>query len=298
MRRVLSLVGLLLLPALAAAGPTSSAPPMLLALGTPPQKTQPADPGAVPDKPARTPAELLLQALIADRMSTSQERQLGARIVGNILGVAPLVADEELQRYVNLVGRWVAAQGERPDLEWRFGVIDSEDVNAFAAPGGYILVTKGLYRRLASEAELAGVLGHEIGHVVRRHHVKLLQRTQLLASLGGAVVKEVSDEHERLQNIIGRGAEVAARGLDKAAEYEADRMAMVLAARAGYDAYGLPLVLREIGHFSDKDDRVALLFKTHPHPDARFGQLAEAVDTRLDALDPGATLEGRLYRLK
>ena len=73
---------------------------------------------------------------------------------------------------------------------------------------------------------------------------------------------------------------------------------MILAARAGYDAYGLPMVLREIGHLSEKDDRVALLFKTHPHPDTRLDHLAEAVDTRLDALDEGALLEQRFVRLK
>jgi predicted Zn-dependent protease len=289
---ILILLGLLL----ADGAPAQAAEmPWRLALGTPPQKTQPSAPET--PKAEASPTEQLLQALLADRMSVSQERQLGARIVGNILGVAPLIEDGEVQRYVNLVGRWVASQSERPDLEWRFGVIESEDVNAFAAPGGYVLLTKGLYRRLNDEAELAGVLGHEIAHVVRRHHLKLIQRTQLLAGLSGAVLKEVADEHERLQNIIGRGAEVAARALDKSAEYEADRMAMVLSARAGYDAYGLPLVLREIGHFPDKDDRVALLFQTHPHPDARFGQLAEAVGTRLDDLAPGATLAERMPRL-
>lgn len=279
------------------AGAVDAQSPTRLALGTRPQKTQPADPPANAE-PATSPAEQLLRALLADRMSVDQERRLGARIVGNLLGVAPLVEDAALQRYVNLVGRWVAAQGERPDLEWRFGVIDSEDLNAFAAPGGYVLLTKGLYRRLSNEAELAGVLGHEIGHVTRRHHVKLLQRSHLLATLGGAVLKEVPDEHERMQNIIGRGAEISARALDKSAEYEADRLGMILAVRAGYDAWGLPMVLREIGHFPDKDDRVALLFKTHPHPDARLDRLAEAVDTRLDAIEDGALLEQRFVRLK
>lgn len=267
-----------------------------LAMGTPPQKTQPAQPPAeTPGNPG-TPAEQLLRALLADRMSPGQERELGGRIAGNLLGVAPLVADDALQGYVNKVGRWVAAQSERPDLDWRFGVIDSEDINAFAAPGGYVLITKGLYRRLNNEAELAGVLGHEIGHVVRRHHVKLIQRAQLLATLGGALVKEVRDD-ERLQNIIGRGAEVAARALDKSAEHEADRIGMSLAARAGYDAYGLPLVLQEIGHFGVKDDRVALLFKTHPHPDDRLAHLAEAEAGQLDGLEAGKLLPDRFHRL-
>lgn len=272
-------------------------PTGLLAFGTPPQKIEPAPPQGDSASQPGSPSERLLQALLAGKMTQAQERQLGERIVGNLLGVAPLVADAAVQRYVNLVGRWVASQSERPDLDWRFGVIDSEDLNAFAAPGGYVLVTKGLYRRLNNEAELAGVLGHEIGHVIRRDHVKLLQRSQLLASLSGVIGQQVASEDERLQSLIGRGAEVAARSLDKSSEFEADRIAMVLAARAGYDAYGLPLVLQEIGHFSDKDDRVALLFATHPHPDARFNHLADAVGTRLDALDAGKLLGERFQPL-
>src|SRR5512135_2939644 len=105
----------------------------------------------------------------------SEEIAIGRQIAGDLLGAAPLVKDARLQKYVNQVGEWVASQSERPDLPWHFGVIQSEDVNAFAAPGGYIFVTLGLYRLLQNEADLAGVLGHEIGHVIRKHHLKLLQ---------------------------------------------------------------------------------------------------------------------------
>lgn len=291
MKRLLCLILCVAWPTWLGAGEFAS---QRLAMGTPPQKTAPP-PGESAGAPA-SPAEQLLRALLADKMSPAQERELGGRIAGNLLGVAPLVDDEALQRYVNKVGRWVASRSERPDLEWRFGVVASEDINAFAAPGGYVLITKGLYRRLNNESELAGVLGHEIGHVIRRHHVKLIQRTQLLATLGGALVKETAED-QRVQNIIGRGAEVAARSLDKSAEHEADRIGMTLAARAGYDAYGLPLVLQEIGHFGVKDDRVALLFKTHPHPDERLAHLAEAEDGRFDGLDDGKLLPDRFYRL-
>jgi len=83
--------------------------------------------------------------------SKEEEISLGREIAGNLLGAAPLVKDAALQKYVNSVGRWVASQSERPDLPWRFGVIESEDINAFAAPGGYIMITKGLYRKLTNE---------------------------------------------------------------------------------------------------------------------------------------------------
>jgi len=239
---------------------------------------------------------LLLGAVKDSNISEDEERQIGAQIAGNVLGAAPLVKDDRLQTYVNQVGRWVALQSERPDIEWRFGVIETEDINAFAAPGGYILITKGLYRRLKNEAELAGVLGHEIGHVLMRHHLKIMQQSKIVGALGAVATAQAKQDWA--QNLIGNGAEIVARGLDKDAEFEADRIGMVLAARAGYDAYALPAVLQEIGHIPDKDNRMALLKKTHPHPETRFEQLAEAVGDRLDGLEPGAQLPNRLYRIK
>ena len=118
-------------------------------------------------------------------LTDEEEVALGRQIIGNLLGASSLVRDEGLQAYVNRVGRWVAAQSDRPDLPWRFGVIDSDDLNAFAAPGGWVLITRGLYRMLQSEAELAGVLGHEIAHVTRKHHLKLLQKSQAVDDVRG-----------------------------------------------------------------------------------------------------------------
>lgn len=229
--------------------------------------------------------------------SRAEEIQLGRQITGNILGAAPLVKDTELQKYVNKVGRWVASQSERPYLPWHFGVVESEDFNAFAAPGGYVLITKGLYRQLKSESELAGVLGHEIGHVIKKHHLKLLQKQQLLSLGAGLLSGKLSKENPTMQKVIGSGAEISARSLDKSAEYEADRIGVILAARAGYEPFGLPEVLQTMGHASKSDGRVALLFKTHPHPDDRLATLGDAIGNHLDTVD-GKTLENRLYKLK
>lgn len=230
--------------------------------------------------------------------SRADEIKLGREIAGNILGAAPLVKDPELQKYVNKVGRWVASQGERSYLPWHFGVIESEDLNAFAAPGGYVLITKGLYRQLHNEAELAGVLGHEIGHVIKKHQLKLLQKQQLLSMGAGLLSGKLGKENPTVQKVIGSGAEISARSLDKNAEYEADRIGMVLAGRAGYEPFGLPEVLQTIGHAGKDDGRVALLFKTHPHPDDRLEKLGEAVGDRLDKVNDGKTLENRFYKLK
>jgi predicted Zn-dependent protease len=229
--------------------------------------------------------------------SRAEEIQVGREIAGNILGAAPLVKDPALQKYVNQVGRWVASQSERPYLPWHFGVIESEDLNAFAAPGGYVLITKGLYRQLKNESELAGVLGHEIGHVIKKHQLKLLQKQQLLSMGAGLLSGKLGKENPTVQKVVGSGAEISARSLDKSAEYEADRIGVVLAGRAGYEPFGLPEVLQAIGHAGKDDGRVALLFKTHPHPDDRLTALGDAIGSRLDKVE-GKTLENRFYKLK
>ena len=230
--------------------------------------------------------------------SKEDEIQLGREITGNLLGAAPLVKDEALQKYVNQVGRWVANQSERPDLPWHFGVIESDDLNAFSAPGGYVLVTKGLYKKLENESQLAGVLGHEIGHVIKKHHLKLLQKSQLIGFGASLLGSKLGKEDMTIQKVIGNGAEIMARGLDKDAEFEADRIGMTLATRAGYDPFGLSDVLQTIGQTNKNDSSVALLYKTHPSPDDRLAKLGDAVGSRLDKIKDGKTLGERFYKLK
>lgn len=246
---------------------------------------------------AELPVDPRLVEIVKEVKGTdeTEEIAIGRQIAGNLLGASPLVKDAKLQKYVSQVGTWVASQSERPDLPWHFGVIQSDDVNAFAAPGGYIFVTLGLYRLLQNEADLAGVLGHEVGHVIRKHHLKILQQSKLVDVGSKALSKQVGG-NDKVQQLIGSGAEIVARGLDKDAEFEADRIGVVLATRAGYDAYGLPGVLQQIGHFAKDEGSVALLFKTHPHPDDRLAKLDSAMTDRFDRIK-GATLDSRFYRV-
>ena len=235
-------------------------------------------------------------ALFGD-YSLEEEKRIGSQIAGNLLGAVPLVRDDKLQRYVNLVGNWVAQNSGRRDVTWRFGVLDTEAINAFAAPGGYIFITKGLYRRLNSEAELAGVLGHEIAHVTEKHHLKVLKKSTLIGALGQAASSRVRESDQVIQNLIGNGAEIMARSLDKEAEYEADRVGMIYAARAGYDPWGLPGVLQDLAGLPAGDGRTSLLYKTHPHPADRLAQLGDAVGNRLDAVRGKDPID-RFYRLR
>ena len=260
----------------------------------------PAEPSSsaakAPASPEGAPSAQMPSIPPIGNVPEADEIKIGRRIAGNLLGAAPLVKNPALQGYVNRVGRWVASASERPDLKWRFGVIESDDVNAFAAPGGYVFLTSGLYRLLRDEAELAGVLGHEIAHVVKKHHLKLLQKSQAIEAGSNLLKKQIGDE-KVAKTLIGSGAEILARGLDKDAEFEADRMGVVLAARAGYEPFGLPAVLQEISAASADSSSVALLFKTHPHPDERLARLGDAMGAKFDKLKNSKSLKERLVRL-
>jgi predicted Zn-dependent protease len=257
----------------------------------------PAD-SATPSTTVVAPAEKPQPTINWKNPSKEEEIALGREIAGNLLGAAPLVKDEALQKYVNSVGRWVASQSERSDLPWHFGVIESDDLNAFAAPGGYIMITKGLYRKMSNEAQLAGVLGHEIGHVVAKHQLKVLQKQQLLNLGASFLSKKIGKDNKIISKAIGSGAEISARGLDKEAEFEADRLGLSYATRSGYEPFGLTDILQIMGQTDKNDSSVALLFKTHPHPDERLASLGDAVGNKLDNITNGKTLENRFYKLK
>jgi predicted Zn-dependent protease len=214
-----------------------------------------------------------------------EEIAIGRDLAATLLGAAPLVNDPKLQAYVNNVGRWIAAQSERPDLPWQFGVLDAPQLNAFAVPGGTVFVTRGLLERMRSEAELAGVLGHEIVHVVKKHHLKAIQKGAMTALAGDAVSMAAQNRGSAATNdkLVSFGKEMYARGLDKGDEFEADRLGVVLAARAGYDAYGLPSVLQTLQSMNAEDSGVALMFKTHPAPGERLEQLGDKMQPTLDA---------------
>ena len=221
----------------------------------------------------------LQQALVVTQQAfgvvdEKQEIRIGEEASAVLLGAAPLHPNAPLQTYVNQVGRWVALQSERPDLPWKFGVIDTSSINAFAAPGGHVFITRGLLRQLQSEDELAGVLGHEIAHVLKKHHLDAVQKGARLDLAGMLVGSQVdARQQQTLQRLNAGFRELYARGLDRDDEFEADRIGVILAARAGYDPYGLPAVLQTLGALSATDSDLSLLFKTHPAPAQRLSAL-------------------------
>ncbi len=227
-----------------------------------------------------------------------QEISLGEGIASNLLGAAPLLDNPAVQQYVNRVGRWLTLQTERPDLPWQFGVLDDNDVNAFAAPGGYVFITKGLLAQMNSEAELAGVLAHEISHVLRKHHLQAIKkgaRAELLADLANDAIKNQGAD-PRFSKLVSAGTEVYARGLDKNDEFEADRMGVVIAARAGYDPYGLPAVLQTLQSLNPNDSSLALMFKTHPAVADRLSQLDREMSGQFASMENQPDLAPRFFQ--
>lgn len=213
--------------------------------------------------------------------SLQDEVSTGRFVSGQILGAAKLNHNRELQRYINLVGRRVADQSDRRDLAWSFGVIDSTAVNAFAAPGGQILVTSQLLQLLESEDELAAVLAHEVAHIVRKHHYRVIRKQRML-EFGAQAVKISEDQSGMSEKLASMVAQILARGLDQSAEYEADRDGMIYAARAGYDASALIRVIEKLGSLSAKEPSNELLFSTHPSPDNRRIAIAKQVNAELE----------------
>jgi predicted Zn-dependent protease len=233
------------------------------------------------------------------KVSTADEIEIGAKLTSGLLGAAPLVDDPQLQRYVNDVGYWVAAQSRRKKLPWRFGVIQSQGINAFAAPGGYIVVTLGLYQLLENEAQLAAVLAHEIAHVVRKHHLKALQKTMkrnLWSDLTVGVLADTRDR-KKAQKLIKSGLQLYTTGLDRKYEFEADLRAVVLAARAGYDPYAFLDVLTTIDSINPDSSELTVLMNTHPPITDRLETLARKMDGRLDSYARGVDNADRFRRI-
>ena len=220
-------------------------------------------------------------------MSEEQEIALGRQYSPQVLKETPAYEDVELAAYVQRVGEQVAAQSHRANLIYRFTVLDSADVNAFALPGGYIYITRGLLAYLNSESQLAAVLGHEIGHVTARHSVRQ-QSTATATGLLGAVLAGASGVRGAgdLANIAGTAI---VRGYGREHELEADRLGAEYLARSNYDPQAMLQVIKvlkdqetfELQRAKDegREPRVYHgLFSTHPANDQRLQEVVAAAD--------------------
>ena len=230
-------------------------------------------------------------------MSENQELELGARAAQQVAKELPLLPDDDpLVRYVNRVGQRVAKVSDRPELFYRFHVVDDAEINAFALPGGYIYVDRGLLTHLNSEAELAAVLGHEIGHVTARHAVQQYTKAQAY-NLGMAVTSifvPVPYGADQLGNLL---ATAIITGYGREDELQADQLSIKYITAAGYDPNATAGILRTLKRLEDIQAREQKdttgkapeayhgAFSTHPATEKRI--LEAVAEARQGQHTPG-----------
>ena len=176
------------------------------------------------------------------------------------------VKDPSLQKYVNLVGMAVARNSIRPEIPYYFVVVNSPLQNAFACPGGIIFLSSGLLNTIETEAQLAGVLAHEVAHVAHKHALKSIQRARFFQGVGTITAATMEGEKgKQFENMIG-GLEniLFDKGLDKNMEFEADLSALETTYRTGYDPDGLVEVLKELERIEASSTKKGSWFTTHP----------------------------------
>lgn len=260
-------------------------------------------PGAAGAQAARPGAQDLVQLLSQslEQIDEPKEIQIGRQLAAMLLGSKPLYPDMAMQRYVNQLGRWISLQSPRPDLPWTFAVLDDPGYNAFAAPGGYVFVTKGLLDRVADESELAGILAHEITHVTARHHLIAMNKAARTGLLTQVISSQLKNDIGGMvsSQLLTLGRNIYTKGLDQDDELDADRTGVALATRAGFDPYGLVAVLQQLRTAAPDDALFALSLSTHPPAQLRLNQLELAMGNRLDeyAGQPAITVAQRMSNL-
>ncbi len=228
--------------------------------------------GACATNPATGERQLML-------MSEAQEVQLGRQADQDVRRQMGVYKDEALQRYVESIGQRLARASERPNLPWSYTVVDSPAVNAFALPGGFVYVTRGILPFLRDEAELAGVLGHETGHVAARHSAAAYSK-QVAVGGGLGILGVLLPETQPLQGLAGASLQLLFLRNSRQDELEADQLGVRYSSRAGWDPQAMPDVLATLGRLdqaSGTSRGVPNWALTHPPAADRVERVQEAV---------------------
>ncbi len=184
-----------------------------------------------------------------------------------------LYKNPALQNYVNLVGKSLADVSDRPEIDYHFAVLNTDHPNAFATPGGYVFVSVGLLRLLQNEAQLAGVLGHEVAHITKKHALQTLKRSKMLSGVSGLTMAALDKDEGLFGQLINEMSNILfTHGLDKDLEFEADKFGMEYAYRMGYHPAGLKEFIQILGQSSSSKSSIFL--STHPGPAERFQGLS------------------------
>ena len=224
-------------------------------------------------------ALFLILFCAACSVSEEQEVAMGKQGAEQIEQQLPILRDDETQRFVATLGQMMASKTSRAELEWRFRVVDSKQVNAFALPGGFIYVNRGLIEHADDLSELAGVMGHEIGHVIRRHSAQQMEKAQK-TNVGVTVLCTLTDicESGVAQAAINVGGGLMMAKHSRKSEQEADSEAVVNVINSGIDPRGIPSFFEEL--LSERQRRPAGVenwFSTHPLEENRVRATREMI---------------------
>jgi beta-barrel assembly-enhancing protease len=239
----------------------------------------------------RATLALLILACTSCSVSNDQEVAMGQQDAAEINAQLPLVTDPQVLAYVDHIGQKIAATTSRSDLEWHFYVVNTSDVNAFALPGGFIYVNRGLIEQADKLDQLAGTIGHEIGHVVRRHAVEQMKK-QTGANIGVSLACTLTHicQNAVTQVVVNAAGSALFAKYSRADEAEADSEAVVNVVAAGYDPRGIPelfqILMRERQRAPSKLDA---FFASHPLEESRITatehQIAQLDRAKLSSLE-------------
>lgn len=209
-------------------------------------------------------------------ITEQEEKAMGAAISEKLRQKYGVVQSQAVHKYVSLVGRVLASSGTRPNLGWTFVVLDTDGVNAFAAPGGYIHITRGALALIRNEAELAGVLGHEIGHVTEKHTINAIKKSKAL-DLGTSALTR----NQLLDKVTEAAYEsLLENNFDRGDENESDAVGIQVANAAGYAPSGLGSFLSKLADRNKDLKERSGVFASHPETRSRLDRLAGEIKSK------------------
>jgi predicted Zn-dependent protease len=225
------------------------------------------------------------------QITDEDEQKLGAAVSERIRQRYGVVQDATVHKYVTLVGAVLAQASDRPNLPWKFIVLDTDGVNALAAPGGYVHITRGALSLMKNEAELAGVLGHEIIHITEKHTMKAIQKGKMV-QMGTS--ETLSNSPALFSKFVDKATEGVMAGFGRGEELEADEKGVLVANKVGYSPKGLSDFLTTIKERNSGSSEKQGLFASHPEMDERLKKLEKKIaDAKLTA---AATVEARFQK--
>lgn len=217
-------------------------------------------------------------ALPAFLITEQQEVALGAQAAQQILAQATLFPSASLQEYVSRLGAQAAAVSERPGLPYRFFVLQDAQPNAFALPGGFIFVTSSLLALMENEAQLMGVLSHEVAHVAAKHHTEMIREAAIAQ---GVAVAAVGAESQATQQLAGVIAQLVLRGMGRQDELESDKLGAEYTAKLGYDPTQLAAFLQRLNQATGNTQPAWLYpLSSHPPVEQRVNELRSYIEAK------------------